>query len=178
MPSTLSLRLVDVPIPSSVPIDLRGAFEAPHLIVPIDKANPTRVVENSYITKLSLAFSTVFVFDVRPEYQGKLCRLVFFMPPAFQFQDLAPVIMRLSGGISVSRLRDGVAVSDINANDVGISVHLGVVSSLQPGNQYAVVSMPCEAGQRVAYQVDSVGGLNMDFFQTISPALGLFMIPE
>jgi glucan endo-1,3-beta-D-glucosidase len=178
MPSTSSFRLVDVPIPSSVPIDLRGAFEAPHLIVPIDKANPTRVVENSYIAKLSLAFSTVFVFDVCPEYQGKLCNLVFFMPPAFKFQDLSPVIMRSPGGISVSRLSDGVAVSDINASHVGISVLLSVVTSIQPNNQYAIVSMPCEAGQRVAYQVDSVGGLNMDFFQMTSPALGLFMIPE
>jgi glucan endo-1,3-beta-D-glucosidase len=121
--------------------------------------------------------STVLVFDVRPEYQGKLCNLVFFMPPAISVPDLASVKIRSPGGISVFRIDNNVATPNISASSVGSSAPVAVVPSIQPDNQYAVASVPCEAGQRVAYQIDSVGGLAMDFFQMISPPLGLFMIP-
>jgi glucan endo-1,3-beta-D-glucosidase len=126
---------------------------------------------------LSSTLSTVFVFNVRPEYQGKLCNLVFFMPPALPLPDLAPVKIRSPGGISVSRISNRVAMQDTSASSVGSSAPVGAVPSIQPANQYAVGSFPCEAGQRVAYQVDSVGGLTMDFFQMTLPPLGLFMIP-
>jgi glucan endo-1,3-beta-D-glucosidase len=156
---------------------LRGGFEAPHLIVPIDKANPSKVVGNSYTAQLSPTMSTIFVYDVHPEYQGKLCNLVFFMPPAFSLPDLAPAKIQSPGGISVSRINNDAATPDMNSSSVGGSAPVGVVRSIQSDNQYAVASMPCEAGQRVAYQVDSIEGLAMDFFQMISPPLGLFMIP-
>jgi glucan endo-1,3-beta-D-glucosidase len=176
--SASRLRLTDLTIPTSVPKDLRGSFEAPHLIVPIDKAIPSKVVGNSYTVQLSPTMSTVLVYDVHPEYQGKLCNLVFFMPPAFSLPDLAPAKLRSPGGISVSRVNNDVATPDRSASSVDSSAPVGVVPMIQSDNQYAVASMPCEAGQRVAYQVDSVGGLDMDFFQMTSPPLGLFMIPS
>jgi glucan endo-1,3-beta-D-glucosidase len=177
VPSSSSVYLTDLPVPTSVPADLRGSFETPHLIVPIDKANPTTVVGNGYTAQLSPTLSTLFVFDVGLEHQGKLCNLVFFIPPALPFIDLASVKIRSPGGISVSRLSSSVATPEISANSVGGATPVGAVPSIQFANQYAVTSMPCEAGQRMAYQVDSTGGLVMDFFQMTSPPLGLFMIP-
>jgi glucan endo-1,3-beta-D-glucosidase len=177
VPSSSTLHLVDLPVPTNIPADLRGSFEAPHLVVPIDKANPTTIVGNGYTAQLSPTLSTVFVFDVGPEHQGKLCNLVFYMPSALPFADLAPVKIRSPGGISVSRLSSSVATPEISANSVGGATPVGAVPSIQFANQYAVTSMPCEAGQRVAYKVDSTGGLVMDFFQMTSPPLGLFMIP-
>jgi glucan endo-1,3-beta-D-glucosidase len=164
-------------VPTSVPTGLRGSFEAPKLVIPVDKANPTTLVGNGYTAQLSPTFSTIFVFDIRPEYQGKLCNLVFYMPPAFPFTDLSPVKIRSPGGISVSRLSNRVATPAISANSVGSAIPVGAVPSVQFANQYAVTSMPCEAGNQVAYQVDSIRGLSMDFFQMTSPPLGLFMIP-
>ena len=174
-PSSSSLRLSDLPIPTSIPAGLRVPFEAPSLIVTMDKTNPTKVVGNGYTAQLSATLSTVFAFDVGLEYQGKMCNLVFYMPPPFPFADLAPVKMLSPGGISVSRLSNGAAATDINA---GSSAPVGVAPSIQFTNQYPVGSAPCEAGQRVAYQVDSIGGLTMDFFQMTSLGLGLFMIPS
>jgi glucan endo-1,3-beta-D-glucosidase len=158
-------------------VGLRGAFEAPHLIIPIDKGDPTKVVSNGYTALLSPTVSTVFVFDVAPEQQDKICNLVFFVPPALPFQDLAPVKIRSPGGISVSRLDNHPASQDISASNVGSAAPFGTAPSVQFANQYNVGSAPCEAGQRVAYQVDSTKGLTMDFFQMTSPPLGLFMMP-
>jgi glucan endo-1,3-beta-D-glucosidase len=121
--------------------------------------------------------STVFAFDVGPEHKGKICNLVFYMPPTSPFDDLAPVKLRTFGGISLSRLNSGVATPEVNASNAGSMTLLGTVPLVQPANQYAISSTPCEAGQRVWYQVDSIGGLSMDFFQTTLPPSGLFMIP-
>lgn len=177
IPKSSSIRLTDLPTPTSVPTGLHGPFEAPHLIVPIDKADPSKVVGNGYTALLSPTVSTVFVYDVRPEFQGRVCNLVFFMPPALPFGEFSPAKNRAPGGILVSRLRSRVASPHISADSVGGSTPVGTVPSIQPDNQYVVSSMPCEGGQRVAYQIDSTGGLAMDFFQMTLPPLGLFMIP-
>ncbi|KAH7089649.1 glycoside hydrolase superfamily [Paraphoma chrysanthemicola] len=173
-----SLRLSDIPTPTSVPIGIRGPYESPNLVVPIDKANPTRVVGNGYTGQLSQSLSTIFVFDVRPEHKGKICNLLFFVPPAPPFPDMSPARIRTPGGITVSRLSNGATRADVSAIDVGPSTPVGVAPSIQSGGQYTVGSGPCDAGERVAYQVDSSGGLTMDFFQMTAPALGLFMIPS
>ncbi|KAH7073784.1 glycoside hydrolase superfamily [Paraphoma chrysanthemicola] len=173
-----SLRLSDIPTPTSVPVGLRGPYEAPNLIVPIDKANPTRVVGIGYTGQLSQSISTIFVFDVRPEHKGKTCNLVFFVPPASPFPDMSPAKIRAPGGIIVSRLGNSAIRADVNASDAGPSTPVGVAPSIQFGGQYTVGSGPCDAGERVAYQVDSSGGLTMDFFQMTAPALGLFLIPS
>jgi glucan endo-1,3-beta-D-glucosidase len=176
--SSSSIHLIDLPLPTRVPAGLGGPFEAPQLIVPINKAIPFNVVGNGFTAELSPTISTVFVFDVRPEHSGKLCNLVFFMPPHFPIPDTTPVHLRSPGGIAVARLDNTATIPLISANSVGSSTRVGSVPSIQPANQYTISSAPCEAGQKVAYQVDSVGGLTMDFFQMTSPALGLFMIPS
>jgi glucan endo-1,3-beta-D-glucosidase len=133
-------------------------------------------VGNGYTGQLSQTISTVFVFDVGPEHNGMTCNLVFFVPPASPFPDLSPAKIRTPGGITVSRLSNSAAGSDVSASEFGASTPVGDAPSIQFASQYTVGSAPCDAGQRVAYQVDSSGGLTMDFFQMISPPLGLFMI--
>jgi glucan endo-1,3-beta-D-glucosidase len=133
-------------------------------------------VGNGYTAQLSADLSTVFVFDVRSEYQGKICNLVFYMPNVLAFSDLAPVKIRSPGGINVSRLDSNImATPEISTESVGSTIPVGTVPSIQFANQYTVTSMPCEVGQKVAYQVDPIGGLTMDFFQMTSPPLGLFI---
>lgn len=104
-----------------------------------------------------------------------MCTMAFLVPPPSEFPDLAPYRMRAPGGISVSRLTNSDLIAG-NSGDIGGSAPVGGVASLQPGQQYSIATMPCEASQRVAYQVDSISGLNMDWFQMINPPLGLFML--
>lgn len=169
------LAIESLPKPSDPPIGLQGPFEAPNLIVPVDKADPSKVIGNGYVAQLSPTMSTVFVFDVRPENQGKTCNLAFHMPPAFPWPDMSPVKSRSPGGIIVSSVGQQAASADISASNVDSSSVIGSIPSLQPANQYNIASVPCAAGQRVAYQIESTGGLVMDFFQMTVPPLGLFM---
>jgi glucan endo-1,3-beta-D-glucosidase len=145
--------------------------------VPIDKANPAKVVGNGFTAQLSSTISTVFVFDISPEHQGKTCNLVFYVPQVAASAGPAPFNIKTPGGIIVSRLANDVATLKISANSVGSSTPVGRVPSVQPASQYTIGSAPCDAGQRVGYQVDALGGLTMDFFQMISPLLGLFVVP-
>ncbi|KAF3041556.1 hypothetical protein E8E12_007582 [Didymella heteroderae] len=157
------------------PAGLQGLFEAPNYIVPVDKSDPSKVIGNGYVAQLSPNLSTVFVFDVRPENQGKTCTLAFHMPPASLWPDMSPVKIRSPGGVIVSSMGQQAAWAGISASNFVSSGVVGWVPSVQLSNQYNFASLPCAAGQRVAYQVESTGGLTMDFFQVISPPTGLFM---
>lgn len=170
------MGIESLPKPSSPPVGLQGPFEAPNLIVPVDKADPSKVIGSGYVAQLSPTMSTVFIFDVRSEHQGKTCNLAFHMPPVFPWPDMSPVKIRSPGGITVSSVDEQVASADVSAKNVGSSTLVGWVPTIGPANQYDIASVPCAAGQRVAYQVESVGGLAMDFFQMTSPPLGLFML--
>lgn len=155
---------------------LRGLtppFVAPNVIVPIDPTNPTKMIGNSYTAQISPTRSTLFVFDMPPS-SPKTCNLVFTVPPAFDPTYIAPMQISSPGGITVSRLvkssADGLSASSAARSDV-----VGAVPALQPGNKYTIASAPCGSGQQVTYRADSLDGLDMDFFQMTSPALGLFM---
>lgn len=169
------LALESLPTPSNPPSDLQRPFEAPNLIIPVDKADPSKVTGNGYVAQLSSTISTVFVFDIRPENQGKMCNLAFHMPPPSPWPDMSPLKLRSPGGITVSRVGQQAASNGVSANDLSGSNIVGSVPSIQPGNQYNIASVPCAAGQTIAYQVESTGGLVMDFFQMTMPPLGLFM---
>ncbi|KAH6867948.1 glycoside hydrolase superfamily [Alternaria rosae] len=139
-------------------------------------SNPSKkVIGNGYAVQLSPTISTVFVYDIRPEFAGKTCTLGLHMPPSFPVPETAPVQIRIPGGISVSRTANQVP-DTVSMRSVGNSSLVGVVQLIQPARQYNITSFPCEAGQRVRYQVDSTGGLNMNWFQMKYPALGLFML--
>lgn len=169
------LDIESLPEASASHVDLQGPFEAPNLIVPVDKSDPSKIIGNGYVAQLSPTLATVFVYDVRAEYQGKTCNLAFHMPPAFPWPDMSPVKIRSPGGIIVSSVGQQAASADISASNVVSSGVVGWIPSVSPSNQYDLASFPCPAGQRVAYQVESTGGLAMDFFQMTMPPLGMFM---
>lgn len=171
-----SLWTIDsLPHVNDLPVGLESSFEAPNLIVPVDKSDPSKVIGNGYVAQLSPTLSTVFVFDVRPENEGKICTTAFHVPQTFIWADMSPFKIRSPGGIVVSSVRRQATSADISASDVVSFGVVGWVPSVQPANQYNLASFPCAAGQRVAYQIESTGGLVMEFFQTIVPPLGLFM---
>jgi hypothetical protein len=162
-------------LPQPTFTSLQEPFEYPHQLISVDKTNPTKVVGNGYTIHLSPTISTVFVYDIRPEFAGKTCTLALHMPPPFPIPETAPIQVRAPGGISVSRITNQVP-DTVSTQNVGNSNLVGVVQLVQPARQYNVASFPCEAGQQVRYQVDSIGGLDMNWFQMTYPALGLFML--
>ena len=159
----------------SLPLGLDGDFEAPHLIVTIDKANPSKIIGNGYNAQLSPTVSTLVVYDLKPSYVGRTCTLAFHMPAPFDYPALSPVQIRSPGGINVSRVNSPVSAQP-SANDVVNSTPVGSVPAIEPGHRYNIVSGPCEAGARLSYQIDSVGGLDMNWFQIVNPPLGPFIM--
>lgn len=167
-PSTSYLTLPDLPLPH-VPRGIPSPFQAPILIVPFEKANPKKVLAEEYTAQLSPIVSTIFVFNIDPAYQGKTCTLALHVPLAFDFSAFSPLHINAPGGVTVSRVDNAVPM-------LSASGPVGSVASVDFGHDYNIASGPCEGGQRVGYQVDSVGGLTMDFFQLVNPPLGFFLL--
>ena len=155
------------------PRGLTPPFIAPYQIVPIDSSDPNLVIGNHYTAQISPTRSTLFVFNVDYD-RGKTCNLVFALPPPFDPKHVAPYTVSSPGGIAVSRL-DRPMDERVSASSVGGSTSVGSVPQVMPGNKYVIQSGPCEYGQLVGYRVDSTSGLDLQYFQMTSPALGLFM---
>jgi glucan endo-1,3-beta-D-glucosidase len=100
--------------------------------------------------------------------------LIFALPPPSNPTFAAPYTILAPGGIGVSRLARS-ADGRTSANPASGAASVGSVPRLMPGKKYTIASAPCEAGQMVGYRIDSASGLNLDFFQMTSPALGLFI---
>ena len=148
----------------------------PQLIVPVDKSQPTAVIGKQFIGRLDLLHSTLFNFNVPADYAGRTCRLTFFIPsPSAEWWQ--PVQYKTSGGIAVSQL-DQLATETTSFSTVGASRPVGSVGLLAKGTANPIASFPCPEGTQVGYIVDGIGGLDLQFFEIIIPALGLFMTPE
>lgn len=164
-------------IPTSAPITvppvLFDPFEEPHLLIIIDKTNPTTTLGKQFIARLSSTHSSLFSFDIRPKFAGKTCNLVFHLP-ATTSQRWQPFNLVSPGGISVSQL-EKPATETTSFGSSRNSRPVGSVDQLTSGLGHLVSSGPCEAGKSIGYRVDALNGLHLDYFQMVTPAAGLFM---
>jgi glucan endo-1,3-beta-D-glucosidase len=155
------------------PRGLISPFVAPHQIVPVDSVDPNLVIGNPYVAQLSPTRSTLFVFKISPE-SGKFCRLVFALPPLDAPGNTTPFTLSSPGGIRVSRL-DRPVDGTVSASTASGAEPVGDVPQLLPGSKYMIHNGPCEVDQLVGYRIDSTSGLELEFFQMTSPALGLYV---
>jgi glucan endo-1,3-beta-D-glucosidase len=160
--------------PPNILIDLSGLYEIPHLLVPIDLSNAGNIIGNRYVAQISSTHSTLFNFDIPPEYQGKTCNLVFHVPPESQ-EWWHPWHLTTPGGIIFSKLEvPATAISSSDSVSSSSSGPIGAVNSLESGG-YLVNSAPCEAGKKLGYRADALGATDLQYFQMTSPVAGLFM---
>ena len=108
---------------------LSGPFEAPNLITPVDKSDPFKVVGNGCVAQLSPTLSTIFVFDIRPEHEGKTCNLEFHMPPISPWPDMSAVKVRSPGGIAVTSVGQKAASTNASANATAAHIRPAVIAS-------------------------------------------------
>lgn len=166
---------IDSPLTwKSYPVAVTGEFEAPRLIIPVDRANPSKMSGTGYNAQLSPAISSILQYEIKPSAAGKTCSLVFYMPPVFQYPEMSPAKLRSPGGINISRVSSPIN-GDVRAMDIGTASAVGTIPALEPGHLYNIASGPCEAGQRINYQFDSIGGLDITWFQLTSPPIGPFL---
>ena len=77
---------------------LTGAYQTPHLVIPISSEKPDVPQGTSYFGEVSSTTSTIFNFDIPAEYAGKQCTLVFMFP---EKKDLTTSDYTMSGSGSL-----------------------------------------------------------------------------
>lgn len=155
--------------------DLSGSYQFPHLIVEVDKNQPTMALGNSYNAHISSTVSSLFNFDIPPSYEGKTCSLIFLFPERARLLT-AHYTVSGHGGIDVGRLQSPVVEQTTYNTVPATAKDVGTLANLLAGNSYIVASGACFAGQRVGYEVSATGTLDLEYFQNSNePPIGLYI---
>lgn len=175
-PATSSASSPAAPSGTSCPANLNGEYQYPHLIVPVDSSEPTTAYGTSYNGTITPEISTIFNFDIPASYAGETCSLVFLFPEQAALETSA-YTFNGQGGITVNELSAPATEQTTYDTVPSASVpNVGSVSSVQSGNSYVITSHACGAGERVAFEVESTGGLSLEFFEDYNPSpLGFYI---
>jgi hypothetical protein len=167
------------PRPSeSCPLDLKGPFEFPHLIIPVSQHAPDVPQGNSLNGTLAPGICSIFTFDVHPEHAGKQCGLMFLLPELRNLET-SSYVLRGSGSLVFFGLEGDDVDKDTTWNNKpkGHPFYIGP-TAVRPGMKIDVAQAGCKAaaGRRVAIQVCSDGDLELSYFQDFNPEpIGLYM---
>jgi len=152
---------------SGCPATLAGAFEFPHLIIPIDSSAPDQAYGTSYYGKVTSTVSTIFNFDIPSGDAGKQCSLVFLFPKS---EDLKTSSYSFSGDGDVQfGLLQSIATQSTTYNTSPPVSGDYSNTTLVPGNSYTITTVSCPAGQAIAFEMKSSGDTELNYFQNSSP---------
>ena len=177
LPNTLITKTSTLPSASAgvCPATLSGTFEYPHLIVPVDKSQPTKAGGTSYNGTISSTVSSIFNFDIPASDAGKTCSVVFLLPTKDELTTSA-FSLTGSGGFDVGLLSSPATEQTSYSSAPSISKDYGGPSSVTPGNEYVIQSFACPSGQRIGLEVSGTGSLYLNYFQDYNPSpIGLYI---
>jgi hypothetical protein len=118
--------------------------------------------------------SSIFNFDIPASYNGEKCTLVFFFPKQSQLQTSSYTFSG-SGAIDFARLSMPATQSTSYSNAPSVAVDLGTVT-VAPGNGYSIATFSCPAGSAIAFELSSVQGTSLNYFQDYNPCpIGLYI---
>ncbi|KAI0409236.1 ubiquitin 3 binding protein But2 C-terminal domain-containing protein [Xylaria palmicola] len=161
----------------SCPGELTGAWEFPHLIIPVDSADAGRAPGTSYFGEVTSTVSSAFSFDVPSGDAGKTCDLVFYFPRQDQLET-SSFTFAGSGAVAVARL-EGPVSRDTSYASLPAAAETYPQLTVAPGHAYAVASFPCPAGQSVAFRLSAAPGddsTSLRYFQDYNPCpIGMFI---
>jgi glucan endo-1,3-beta-D-glucosidase len=163
------------PPTSGCPADINGDYQYPHLIVPVDAANPNKAYGTQYNGTVNSKVSTIFNFDIPPSYAGKKCSTVFLFPQLDQLKT-SSYSFNNKGGFTIAILNGVATESTTFSNAPAVAKQIGTVDMLKSGSSYTLSSDTCPSGSRVSFEVTATGGLDLEFFQDYNPSpLGLYV---
>ncbi|KAF2998192.1 hypothetical protein E8E13_004305 [Curvularia kusanoi] len=156
------------------PTDLNGAYQYPHLIVPVDSQQSSKTFGTSYNGKVNSHTCSIFNFDIPTSYSGKTCSVVFLFPEKKDLETSSYTVSG-SGKVNFTKLKGPASQQTTYANQPGKESDLASMS-IAPGNSYSIASGACAAGQTVSYEICSEGDFALDYFQDYNPSpLGLYV---
>jgi glucan endo-1,3-beta-D-glucosidase len=163
------------PAASGCPADINGAYQYPHLIVPVDASNPNKAYGTQYNGTINSKVSTIFNFDIPASYAGKTCSTVFLFPELNQLET-SSYSFNDKGGFTIAILNGVADESTTYANAPAVAKQIGSVDALKRGSSYTLSQDACPAGARVSFEVTATGGLDLEYFQDYNPSpLGLYV---
>lgn len=153
-----------------------SAYQYPHIIVPVNSESPGTAAGTSYNGQVSSSVSSIFNFDIPASYAGKTCNVIFSLPTADQLTTTSFTSTPANGGtLDVSSLKSQASQGTTFANKPAVASDLGQIN-VTPGHAYTVASGPCAAGTTLSYEVSSVHGYALEWFQDYNAcALGLYI---
>jgi hypothetical protein len=153
---------------------LNGAYQYPHLIIPVDSQQSSKAFGTSYNGKVDSHTCSIFNFDIPTSYSGKTCSVVFLFP---EQKDLETSSFTVSGSgkVDFTKLEGPASQQTTYANQPSKESDL-VSMSVAPGNSYMITSGDCAAGQTVSYEICGNGDFALDYFQDYNPSpIGLYV---
>ncbi|KAI4855121.1 glycoside hydrolase [Aureobasidium sp. EXF-8846] len=163
------------PAASGCPADINGAYQFPHLIVPVDASNPNKAYGTQYNGTLNSKVSTIFNFDIPASYAGKTCSTVFLFPELNQLET-SSYSFNDKGGFTIAILNGVADESTTYANAPAVAKQIGSVDALKRGSSYTLSQDACPAGARVSFEVTATGGADLEWFNDYNPSpLGLYV---
>ena len=135
--------------------------------MPVDNTRPDQALGTSYNGVIVATEDSLFLFDIPGGYRGKTCSLVFLLPEKKQLQT-SSYDLSGSGAIDFAQLAHPVTQGTTWNSKGPIVKDLGVIT-LAPGGSAVVATFACPAGAQLSYQLSSVGGTNLTYFQDFNP---------
>ncbi|KAE9365122.1 hypothetical protein N431DRAFT_518127 [Stipitochalara longipes BDJ] len=172
-PSSFDNECQDETCTDHCPADLNGNYQYPHLIIPVSKSSPNKAYGTSYNGKITSDISSIFNFDVPSSYTGT-CSLVFLFPEQANLET-SSFTFAGDGNISITELNSVATQSTTYATQGNVASELGS-GSVAPGQDVVISTFPCPAGKTVSYEMSSVSGTSLEYFQDYNPSpIGLYI---
>ena len=135
--------------------------------MPVDSTRPAQALGTSYNGVIVSTEDSLFLFDIPGNYHGKTCALVFLLPKKEQLQT-SSYDLSGSGAVDVAQLAKTITQGTTWNSKGPIAKDLGVIT-VAPGSSAVVTTFPCPSGQQLSYQLSSVSGTNLTYFQDYNP---------
>ena len=156
------------------PTNLPTNYQAPHLIVPVNKSSPSTKYGTVFNGEVSSEISTLFNFDIPSSYSGLECSLIFAFPTIAQLQT-SSFTLSGPGTVDIDLLSTAITIETSYASAPEAETDYGSFT-FTPGHAYTIASFACPAGEAVSFGMESVGGTNFEFFEDFNPCpIGLYI---
>ena len=149
-------------------MNLNGNYEFPHLIIPVDNTSPDTAHGTSYNGLVTPTVDSLFLFDIPASDAGKTCSLIFLFPTQQQLQT-SSFTMSGCGQIDFGLVANEATQGTTWNNKGPVKTDYGI-TTVAPGNSYLISTFACPAGRQVTFQLESVGGTNLNYFQDYNPS--------
>ena len=168
-----------VPTASSNCLTFPASYQYPHLIIPVSLNEPDTAFGTVYSPTINDTNFVIYNFDIPSSYAGQTCDLVWALPDHSQLETssyeesgVPPEFMALSLGYAAT----------VNTTLNTVPGYVDMEGTFQVHGVSTVASMPCAAGQTVAYALlpaDQGGNYSLTYFQDYNPCpIGLYVIPR